>query len=76
MDVILPVTGLQYATGLDWSGKYIYWCDYHTGGIVIATLEVGLCFLDTCTNAHPTYAYIHVRAHTHVQHTHTTQTHI
>ena len=42
VDVTLPVTGLQYTIGLDWSGERnaFYWCDYLNGTVNVATLEV------------------------------------
>lgn len=42
VDVTLPVTGLQYTIGLDWSGRRntFYWCDYLAGTINVASLEV------------------------------------
>ena len=50
VDVTLPVTGLQFTIGLDWNGRKnaMYWCDYLTGTISVASLEVGLC----CDHAH------------------------
>ena len=68
VDVTLPVTGLQFTIGLDWNGRKntIYWGDYFTGTISMASLEVGLC----CKHTHAyTHARTHTRIHTHV-HTH------
>ena len=47
VDVILPVTGLKFTIGLDWNGRKntIYWCDYLTGTISVASLKVGTVYL-------------------------------
>ena len=44
VDVTLPLTGLEHTIGLDWSGSRntVYWCEYLTGTISVATLEVGM----------------------------------
>ena len=66
VDVTLPVTGLQYTIGLDWSGERnaFYWCDYLVGTINVATLDVRL---STCV-------YKHIHTHTHTTRTHNKHT--
>ena len=63
VDVTLPVTGLQYTIGLDWSGERnaFYWCDYLNGTVNVATLEVrSHTHTHTCVCAH---THTHTQAH-------------